>query len=555
MRPDLAAQLAFRSHAFSLHLMSSAPHHPLSVSVNSIRTQLYCRLLKDIERRRQGQYSFATLQDGSTRLHFLRPLSTRTMMGAPEGRDALNWPSSCPTAARTQFPAWHASASFERLGSQPSLRLPSRNDTQHELPDACQFLEEVRVRLFATTPFNEGASAATSPQQAVTPPSTADRLKSDRHAAILGSARQCRSLGGERRSPARQRLSSPCAAPQGRRPSLHAPASGTAPALQVLGKAVGKENLPAAQASTSTAAQQPRSERVLHASSQEPLLDGPAQNTGTSAQKAAASLHTSLGSRPHASLQCSPRAIPASTASTPATEVVSNSSTPSPGAFPGFSPMQIDTQPPAAAPLPAMPGFLRKRAQAGVGTGTPVQRPASDNVKQGERQSPTGSMSVSSSSITALQHLAGRAAQEAAAAKGANEQTANRVCSSPQEVFSHSAEAQVIIQCQIPYLTPPARACTPVQLQQCLCAAPGEGGAPGSHGHSGQSGGAGPVKDAATGQRPALVAAAGVPPAAGRGAHRAAELQGRRQRSHGSGMAWIWHTGLWAKCAIPRDPA
>ena len=109
--------------------------------------------------------------------------------------------------------------------------------------------------------------------------------------------------------------------------------------------------------------------------------------------------------------------------------------------------MQIDTQPPAAAPLPAMPGFLRKRAQAGpgAGAGTPGRRLAGVSARQGERQSLTGSMSVSSSSMTALQHLAGRAAQEAAAAKGANEQTANRVCSSSQEGFSHESEAQVII--------------------------------------------------------------------------------------------------------------
>ena len=108
--------------------------------------------------------------------------------------------------------------------------------------------------------------------------------------------------------------------------------------------------------------------------------------------------------------------------------------------------MQIDTQPPAAAPLPAMPGFLRKRAQAGpgVGAGTPGQRPASGSARQGERQSLTGSTSVSSSSMTALQHLAGRAAQEAAAAKGANEQTANRVGSSSQKGFSHEFQAQVI---------------------------------------------------------------------------------------------------------------
>ena len=110
--------------------------------------------------------------------------------------------------------------------------------------------------------------------------------------------------------------------------------------------------------------------------------------------------------------------------------------------------MQIDTQPPAAAPLPAMPGFLRKHAQGGPGAcaGTPSQRPAIGSARQGERHSLTGSMSVSSSSsMTALQHLAGRAAQDAAAAKGANEQTANRVCSLSQESSSHEFAAQVII--------------------------------------------------------------------------------------------------------------
>ena len=83
--------------------------------------------------------------------------------------------------------------------------------------------------------------------------------------------------------------------------------------------------------------------------------------------------------------------------------------------------MQIDTQPPAAAPLPTMPGFLRKRAQAGpgVGAGPPGQCLAGVCARQGERQSLTGSMSVSSSSsMTALQHLAGRAAQEASGCQG-----------------------------------------------------------------------------------------------------------------------------------------
>ena len=168
----------------------------------------------------------------------MRLLSTGTTMEAPEMRDVLTGASSCPPAARTQSTAWHASASFERQEHRPSLRPSSRTDAQHELPDAHLFLEEVRVRLFATTPTNEGASAATSPQRAEAAPLAASRLKFDRQAASLGSGRQGSSSGSERCSPARQSLSSPGAAPQGRWPSLHAPASRIAPDHYALSKSV-----------------------------------------------------------------------------------------------------------------------------------------------------------------------------------------------------------------------------------------------------------------------------------------------------------------------------
>ena len=376
-------------------------------------------------------------------------LSTGGMLGASEVRDVLNVTSSCPPSARTQSIAWHASASCERHGAEPSLRPSSPIDTQNKLPDAYQFLEEVRTRLFVTTPTTEGASAATSPQQAEASPSAGHRLKTDRHAASLGSAPQGSSSGNERCSPAGQSFPSPCAAPQGRWPGLHAPASRRGPTLQALSKSVGKENLPAARASASTAAPQPGFGRRLQTPSQEPSRGRPTQDTSTPAQEAAAS-RLSPGRRLRASPRCSPQAIPAPAASTPALVAASNSSTPLPGAFPGFSPMQIDTQPPAAAPLPAMPSFLRKHAQAGPATeaGTPGQRLANGSARQD--QSLTSSMSVSSSSMSALQHLASRAAQEAAASKGTNEQTANRVGSSSQKSSGTLARFRSPQPCQTP---------------------------------------------------------------------------------------------------------
>ena len=246
MRPDLAAQIAFRSRPSSLCIMGTAQDHIVRASITSIQLQILCTILNTSSVADRNSTSIATLQDGSTHLHFLSLFSTATMMEAPEARDVLNGASSCPLAARTQSAAWHASASFERPGAESLPRPSSRSDTQHKLPDAYQFLEEVRVRLFAHTPFTEGASAASSPQQAQASPSAADRLSIYRHAPLLGSARQRSSLGGDRCSPARQSLPSPCAAPQGRWPSLHASASGTAPALQALSKSVGKENVPAA---------------------------------------------------------------------------------------------------------------------------------------------------------------------------------------------------------------------------------------------------------------------------------------------------------------------
>lgn len=56
----------------------------------------------------------------------------------------------------------------------------------------------------------------------------------------------------------------------------------------------------------------------------------------------------------------------------------------------------------------------------------------------------------------------------------------------------------------------------------------------GSQGGSSQ----GTLRDAAPGQRAAVGAPAALPQAAGGGAHRAAQLQGSRQGSHGSGWAF-----------------
>ena len=109
----------------------------------------------------------------------------------------------------------------------------------------------------------------------------------------------------------------------------------------------------------------------------------------------------------------------------------STPSDPASEASPIFSPMQMDSQP--RVPVPPVPSFLKQRAQANMGMGSTQQPQGSAGSEPGSSLSSGSSPSVPnvpgvlSSSVTALQHLAGRAAQEAAASRGADEETAMQV--------------------------------------------------------------------------------------------------------------------------------
>ena len=97
------------------------------------------------------------------------------------------------------------------------------------------------------------------------------------------------------------------------------------------------------------------------------------------------------------------------------------------GPSPLFSPMQIDTQPPA--PVPPLPSFLNQQARASMKLGSAEHSQGSAGTDQGSDGSPKLPIALGAlgSSVTALQHLAGRAAQEAAASQGADEETASQV--------------------------------------------------------------------------------------------------------------------------------
>ncbi|CAL5221311.1 g3481 [Coccomyxa viridis] len=123
----------------------------------------------------------------------------------------------------------------------------------------------------------------------------------------------------------------------------------------------------------------------------------------------------------------------------------STPSDPASEASPIFSPMQMDSQP--RVPVPPVPSFLKQRAQANMGMGSTQQPQGSAGSEPGSSLSSGSSPSVPnvpgvlSSSVTALQHLAGRAAQEAAASRGADEETAMQVKNALRASMSAAARA------------------------------------------------------------------------------------------------------------------
>ena len=125
----------------------------------------------------------------------------------------------------------------------------------------------------------------------------------------------------------------------------------------------------------------------------------------------------------------------------------STPSIPASESSPLYSPMQIDTQPRVS--VPPVPSFLKQRAQANTGMGSTEQPQGSAGSKPGSDLPLGSSPSVPSvpgalnSSVTALQHLAGRAAQEAAASRGADEETASQVQTGFYHTVHHIADCML----------------------------------------------------------------------------------------------------------------
>ncbi len=364
-------------------------------------------------------------------------------------------PRSCPQKAYMQDVAHHGSPSiFDGARSTGALRQSSLlgGDPQNKFLETSRFLEEVRIRLFAETPA-EGKRGDLSPLRTsvsvnfhapYVSPSMAGNSRETFRATYSPRVPEISSPKMDMSSESEtQDHPSACTAADIHDTALHS-LSSRAPSLaasRANSKGCEKENVPARHANI-------------------PKVIRP-----------------SMGRKLDFNLEITSEAA---TVSTPSMSVSD--------ASPLFSPMQIDTAPRAAmshAPVPPVPSFLKRRAQASAGANTAAQPqkhvsnqscsglpadnspsllkrrtiPSVDVSIVDEQQSSTGtalgsgmpagqvqsavgiepsknvsstvpegrSPKVPSSSVTALQHLAGRAAQEAAASQGADEETATQV--------------------------------------------------------------------------------------------------------------------------------
>lgn len=312
--------------------------------------------------------------------------------------DLFERPRKCPPKAHLQGTARDNSpASYDGPSSAQSLRNTYLQDFDPEgkSPEASRFLEEVRVRLFASMPSAEKRGDLSSMRTAVTVTSQAPYVSpsmsaSKRPASRDGSSQRVSALETERASSERQGVPSAGAAAENHSRGLRVSASKTSP----LGpsRAKDKENVPGRQANVPAAPRPTLGSRKLDFTARE-----------------------------------TPGAPSASAQPTSACE-----------ASPLFSPMQIDEAIPTAAPsaeVPPVPGFLKRRVSASSGTATEAQpgSSASDDAK-----GPVSSSRVPSSRVSGLQRLASIAAQEAAASMGANEELADQVGNVPQQSIAGS---------------------------------------------------------------------------------------------------------------------
>ena len=312
---------------------------------------------------------------------------------------AIERPRSCPPKAHLDDLAQHSpTLGYAGTRSTEALNRPSLPDTDShsKISKTSRFLEEVRVRLFADTPIS--------------------KKRGERSPLITNAAVSCQD----------PYVSSvmPKASVRAERVGISNDLSKSHPSSPAMAMPCASDTQPPLSVRKST---EQRSADPHSFSSRDPSLA-----TSTSASKAYEKENVPAK---HANI---PRISTASMGgkldfSFP-TAGVATDSTPSASACelsPCFSPMQIDTHPPA--PVPPVPNFLKRHAQASTGMGSAEQPQDSVGTGQGSVvplsscPNAPGVPSVHSGSMTALQHLAGRAAQEAAASQGADEETASQV--------------------------------------------------------------------------------------------------------------------------------
>ena len=306
-------------------------------------------------------------------------------------------PRDCPPKVHLRSTArYNSPASYDGPSSAQSLKNTYLHDFDPEgkSPEASRFLEEVRVRLFASMPSAEKHGDLSPMRTAVTVSSQAPYVSpsmggSKRPASQDGSSQQVSASETGRASSERQGNPSAGAAAENHSTGLRASASRTSP----LGasRAKDKENVPGRQANVPAAPRPSLGSRKLDFTARE-TPEAPSVSTQSSACKAS----------------------------------------------PLFSPMQIDEPPPTAAPsapVPPVPGFLKRRVSASLGTAKEEQpgSSASDDAK-----GPMSSSRVPSSRVSGLQRLASIAAQEAAASMGADEELAGQVGHAPEQSIAGS---------------------------------------------------------------------------------------------------------------------
>ena len=354
-----------------------------------------------------------------------------------------------------QYVAHHGSPPiFDGARSTEALRQSSLlgSDPQSKFLETSRFLKEVRIRLFAETP-PEGKRGELSPLR------TSVSVSS--HAPYVSP-----SMAGNSRGTFRATYS-----PRG--PEVSSP---------VMEMSSGSETQD--QPSACTAAD--IHDTALHSlSSRAPSLAASKANSKGCEKENVPARHVN---NPKVTRPSMGRKLDFNLVNTSEAATVDTPSMSACDASPLFSPMQIDTAPRAAmshAPVPPVPSFLKRRAQASAGANTAEQPqkhpsnqtcsglpadsspsllkrrtiPSMDFSIVGEQQNSTGtalgsgipggqmqsavgtepgknvssemlkgrSPKVPSSSVTALQHLAGWAAQEAAASQGADEEMATQV--------------------------------------------------------------------------------------------------------------------------------